>query len=193
MKKTLLLSVFLIHFIPATHAFDLELRAACLYPQEPRIRQIYGNEGFPEGELEMAGPVINKHWAAWGNLSYYRKNGHSSCLHDKTHLSNWTLTSGLKYFICLSDPLSPYVGLGAGIDYAHFNNHSSYIQSVNQWGIAAVAKSGLMVKLTELLFLDLFVDYSYNWLRTKRSRHCVSSRNINTGGLKGGVGLGFHF
>jgi opacity protein-like surface antigen len=193
MKKTLLLSAFLLHLTPMIHAFDVELRAAYFNPQDRHIRQIYGNNGLAEFEIELANPVINKHWAVWGNISYYRKHGRSACLHDKTHISNWAVTSGLKYYLCRSDPLSPYIGLGAGFDNVHFNNHSSYVQSIDQWGIATLAKSGVECKLTEWLFLDLFADYSYNWLRTKRSRHCLQSWNINTGGFKAGAGFIFRF
>ena len=193
MKKVLLLSAFFLPLLPEAHAFDIEFRSAYFNPQDHHIRKIYGNHGLAEFEIELADRVINDRWAAWGNVSYYRKHGKSTCLHNKTHVSNWAMTSGLKYYLCKSDPLSPYIGFGAGVDYVHFNNHSSHVHSVNQWGIATLAKSGVECKLTDLLFIDLFVDYSYNWLRTKRSRHCVDSWNINTGGFKAGAGLGFRF
>src|SRR5581483_3832899 len=193
MKKIVSLSAFLLSLYNIADATNLELRGAYFYPQDHHIRNVYGNNGFGEYEIEGSGPVINDRWALWGNLSYYGKHGRSSCLKERTHLYNTALNFGLKYYVYDNDPVKIYFGLGAGMDFLRLHNHSHTIHSVNKWGLATLAKSGIECRLKRLIFLDFFVDYSYNCSPTKTSRHCISSWNLNTGGVKAGVGLGFHF
>lgn len=193
MKKTILFSAFLLNLLNSINAVDLEVRGAYFNPQDNHIRSVYGHRGMGEYEIEGSGPVINENWALWGNLSYYGKHGRSSCLKDRTHMHNTALNFGLKYYVYANDPIKIYFGLGMGMDFLRIHNHSHFVHNVNKWGLATLAKSGIECRLTELLFLDFFVDYSYNWVPTRSSRHCVSSWNLNTGGLKAGIGLGFHF
>lgn len=198
MKNILLFLVFVCSQIGALQSFEVEARVAWFLPQDSRIRDIYGKNGFAEYELEASMPLpccceCSCDWDLFTNLAYYDKKGHSSCLHDKTRVDNWTLNFGVKRYFDICECIRPYLGLGAGAAYARFHDDSPFVhQHVKRWGAALLVKSGLKYDLTCNVFLDLFADYSYAWFNFHKHSG-VTTRNANTGGLKLGAGLGYQF
>lgn len=179
-------------------AFDVEARVAYFLPEDSRMRRIYGKNGFAEYELEASAPLscccdCSCEWDMFANLSFYEKKGHSTCLNDKTRVTDWALNFGVKRYFDICECIRPYLGLGAGPSYVKFHDESPYVKShVHKWGVAILAKSGLKYDLTCNIFLDLFLDYTYQWYNFHRSSG-VSVRNVNPGGLKIGLGLGYQF
>ena len=104
---------------------------------------------------------------------------------------NVAATLGALYEFEAYSRVHPYLGLGLGAAYVHFHNQSSHVKrSVNRWGVAFLAKSGVKFDVTGNFFLDLFVDYSYYLFNFKKG-HCRN--NVNTGGFLIGGGIGYRF
>ncbi len=198
MKKFLLFTLFLFCQIGSVQAFDVQARVAYFIPQESRVRQIYAKHGLPEYQVEASMPLnlcllCLCNWDAWTNFSYFQRNGHSTCLRNKTKIENLAITFGTKYYFPLSDCVHPYLGLGIGADYVRFNDHSCYVKKhTDKWGFAILAKSGVKFDLRYNVFLDFFADYSHYWFDFSH-RHGVKVRSPNTGGLKIGLGVGYTF
>jgi opacity protein-like surface antigen len=200
MKRILLLLLVFISQMSCLKAFDIQGRVAYFLPQDSRMRDIYGKNGFAEYEIEASTPLSSIYacspcnWDAFANLSFYQQRGHSSCLNDRTRVQNWALNFGVKRYFENCWCFRPYLGVGAGAVHARFNDHSDFVsRHTNRWGITILAKSGIRYDITCNLFLDLFADYSYSWFNVPSRVSCVSVRNVNTGGLKLGCGLGYQF
>lgn len=200
MKKMILFTLFILIQIASVQAFDVEARAAYFLPQDSRMRDIYSKKGFAEYEIEAANPLSDlfctcpSEWDGFVNLSFYQKHGRSTCINDKTQVTNWTLNFGVKRYFIVCESFRPYLGLGCGAAHVKFHDESDYVSKhTKRWGVAILAKSGIRYDLTCNLFLDLFADYSYSWFNFQHRKSCVSVRNVNTGGLKLGLGLGYQF
>lgn len=197
MKKIIFFTLCVLSQMVSLQAFDIEARIAYFLPQDTRMRDIYGKNGLPEYEIEVSAPFqsccdCSCDWDMWANLSYYDGSGHSSCLRNSTWARNWTLTAGLKRYFDVCMCFRPYLGLGVGLVNAQFKDRSPFVsRHVNKWGTAILVKSGIKYDVTCNIFLDLFMDYSYNWIMNKGC--CHSKRNLTTGGLKLGLGLGYQF
>jgi opacity protein-like surface antigen len=177
-----------------TRRVELQARAACLFPQDRRIRKIYG-KAIAEWELEVDVSLDDREygWDGFFNLAYYQKSGRSTCSLAKRHteMRNVAATLGALYEFEAYSRVHPYLGLGLGAAYVHFHNQSSHVKrSVNRWGVAFLAKSGVKFDVTGNFFLDLFVDYSY-YLFNFNKGHCRN--NVNTGGFLIGGGIGYRF
>lgn len=226
MRKFLLLSaIFLSQLVTSqVQAFDVEARVAYFLPQDHRLRDLYGKNGFPEYELEFSMPLnmccdCSCNWVSFFNLGYTTKKGHvrchfedstpivvgdqtfslddcfgDVCLRNKTKVEQWTLNLGAKYFFDNCGCFRPYLGFGLGAANVRFKDDSPFVRhNTDKWGFALLAKSGVEYDITCNIFTDLFLDYSYNYFCKEHSRGCNSTRSINTGGLKLGLGLGYRF
>ncbi len=198
MNKILLFFFLALCQIATSEAFEVEARVAYFYPQDKRIRDLYGKNGFANYQIEAAMPLdcccdCACNWDIFTNLGFYEKSGRTSCLDSKTKVTNWTLNFGVKRFFDMCECFRPYLGLGAGAAHVKFHDQSEFVrQHTNRWGVALLVKSGVIYDITCNFFLDAFVDYSYEWYNF-HSRSGVTVRNVNTGGLKTGLGLGYRF
>lgn len=203
-KSILWLGVLLLTPLMTIQAIDIQGRVAYFLPQDKHIRSTYGRHGYPEYELEVSQPIDSlfcykcqdPSWSAWGNLSFFRKKGHSSFLKNKTEISNWALNFGIKQYIChfFGNKLRTYLGFGIGLAHVNFHDQSSYVKKhINKYGFAFLGKSGLEYNLGCNIFLDLFVDYAYSCFHRPHSKKNILTHRVNTGGLKLGLGFGYHF
>lgn len=198
MKKIIFLTLCVLSQMVSLQAFDVEARVAYFLPQDSTMRDLYGKNGLPEYEIEVSTPLTVCcetlcNWDAFANVSYFYGKGHTSCLRYHTDVNNWAFNVGLKRFFDTCTCFKPYLGLGIGFAYVDFNDRSEFVkQHRDQWGFALLAKSGIRYDLTCNLYADLFVDYAFNWFRFHNSG-CSSSRNLDTGGVKVGLGLGYGF
>lgn len=199
MKRIFLFLLFASSQLSSAESFDIQARVAYFYPQDHKIREIYGKHGFPEYEVEASVPLAwclnncSYDWDIWTNLSYYQKTGHSTFFKHHTRMNDWALNFGVKHYFCACERLRPYLGFGAGAAYVRFHDTGPLVnRHVHKWGAAILAKSGIRYDVTCQLFVDLFVDYSYHWFKF-HGKTCVHHRNANTGGVKAGIGLGYQF
>lgn len=185
MKKIIF---FLLILFPSLHSAEwmTELRMGYFYPTSSIFREIYKSGGI-EGEIEVLKDFEN-HWKAWGNINYFRKNGHSIGLHDKTTIDLIPITFGLKYQFLECNCISPYLGIGVGYTIANVKNHSDFVKKhVVKAAPGFVIKSGAYINLTNDILLDIFADYYY------QEMHFYIPKNRNIGGLRIGLGLGYCF
>jgi len=209
MNKIFLFVILLFSNLATTQAIDVQGRVAYFIPQNHNVRSFYA-KGLPEYEVEISAPMnsfsclntCDEDWAAWTNFSIYQKKGRDSCQQYSSKLTNWALNFCVKRYFsgcmpCAFDNLRPYLGFGIGFAHLKLNNHSCYECSGNnhngKYGFALLAKFGFEYQVTCNLFLDFFADYSGNWFKSNRSQDCISTRCVNTGGLKLGAGLGYRF
>jgi hypothetical protein len=187
---------------------EVEGRFAWFLPQDKAIYSIYGDHGYPEYQIEASVALsrvrkcvpcnyeraCQPHWIAWGNWSFYEKSGHSTCLHNSTHMFNYAVNFGVKYYFFHMRSFRPYLGLGAGFAHVRFHDHSHSVRNhIDKWGPALLVKSGIECDLTCHVYADVFADYSSNWFSSPRSKHCVNTRSVNTGGGHFGLGLGYRY
>lgn len=200
MKKLVAFLLLILAQTASSEAFDIQARVAYFVPQDNRVRHIYGKNGFAEYELEASMPMMcccecACNWDYWTNLSFYEKKGHTNCFHDRTKITNWTWNFGVKYYFDIWECVRPYLGVGVGAAHVRFHDESPFVRNhVKRWGAAFLGKAGLKYDLTCNLFLDIFADYAYNWFNFHHNhRSGVEKRNVNTGGWKLGLGVGYQF
>lgn len=183
-------------------------RFAWFLPQSKHIQRIYGDHGYPEYELEASMALTRTpkcecssheskcepHWMGWANWSIYEKSGHSTCLKNSSHMINNAVNFGAKYYFFHMHGFRPYLGFGIGFAHVRFSDHSKFVRKhVDKWGPSLLVKSGIECDLSCHWYADVFVDYGSNWFSAPRSPHCVKTNDINTGGGKFGLGLGYRF
>lgn len=210
MNRIFLFFALLLGQIATVQGLDVEGRVAYYIPQDHRVRGIYGkSHGFPEYEVEASCPInsfcdclcgweCDPCWSGWGNFSIFHKKGRSEgCLKRSTEITNWTINFGIKHYFCGCFPegFRPYLGFGLGYAHVNFHDHSDFVKNhIDRSGIAILVKSGIQYDIACNYYLNLFADYASNWFdRPSHSKHCVHTRRVNTGGLKLGLGLGYHF
>lgn len=199
MKKLIFLTLCLLSQMASLQAFDIEGRVAYFYPLDNRMRDVYGKNGWAEYEIEVSSPLnlccdCSCDWDMFFNTSYFFEKGRSTCLRDHTNVSNVAFNFGIKRYFDFCSSFRPYFGLGVGFAHVHFHDDSPFVKNnINRWGLAVLVKSGIRYDFTCNLFADLFFDYAYNRYEFKKSCCCVSRNDIDTGGLKVGLGLGYHF
>ncbi len=187
---------------------EFSARFAWFLPQSGRIQRVYGHHGCPEYELEASMSLdsvpncschahdkrCEPHWIGWGNWSIYEQSGHSTCLKNSSHMINNAANFGVKYYFFHMHGFRPYLGFGLGFAHVRFSDHSKYVRHhVDKWGPSLLVKSGIECDFLCHWYADVFVDYGSNWFSAPRSKHCVKTNDINTGGGKFGFGLGYRF
>jgi len=208
-RKTLLLvAMFLTTMMDvAAFEFDIEGRVAYFYPQNKDLRKFYGRDGWAEYQLVVATPLnlccLDCNWAVWADFGYFERKGHSrtDCVgeeHHGTRLRHYDFNVGiLRYFPlcdCGWDHLRPYLGVGGGAARAQFHDKSEFFhQHVKRWGASVVVRSGIQYEILCNVFLDGFVDYTWNHFSKQHSSDCIETKSFTTGGLQVGLGLGYRF
>lgn len=190
--------------------FAVEGRVACFFPQDSHLKRVYDNP-WPEYEIEASMPVACSSWNIWGNVNYYEKSGHSTCLHHHSKVDHWTFLIGGKYYFdffnnlccdpcdpcydpCATSSFHPYAGIGGGAALVKFHDRSEFVkQHKEEWGGSLLLKLGVEYDICDCFFADLFADYAFNWFDFNHKHEGTETHKIQTGGLKLGLGLGYRF
>ncbi len=177
--------VVLLFFTPLhSSEWMAELRGSYFYPTSTLFQDIYRDGGF-EGEIEVL-RTFTTHWIGWGNINYFRRDGYSKGIQDKTTIHMVPLSLGVKYQFPCYNSLSPYLGAGITYTFVNIKNDSPFVRrNVSKSGVGFVLKSGTYLTLTENFFLDLFVDYYYQKMQFYKTS------KTDLGGFKIGIGLGY--
>lgn len=171
---------------------DTEIRTGCLIPEDSHYRRIYGKAMW-DLQFELA-TCFEEEWDAFANLTYHSRNGHFTLFKETTSTIDWALNVGIKHYFCSSGPLIPYLGMGLGAAWVRFNDNSLHVRhQIDQWGFAFLVKSGIEWNLCYDYFLDFFLDYAYEHFHGPNRKKGIGTRSINTGGIKVGLGLGYHW
>lgn len=216
MKKIVLFMISMLSQLAALQAFEVEARVAYFYPSDSRLREVYGKNGWADYQIEASMPIklgceCTPCWDVWFNADYYQKRGHSTCLKNKTKVENWAFNFGLRRYFDMCNCLRPYIGLGGGFANVRFHDrifHNPFAlnetvflrRKIDKCGGSLLIKSGVKYDISCNFFVDLFLDYGFNWFSgknkhhgRKHENHGAKTRSIDTGGLKTGLGLGVRF
>lgn len=145
---------------------------------------------FHKGGLEFETETslqVTENFSLWLNLNGFQKKGSSLGLENNMNLAIFPLSSGIKYHLTFAKCISFYVGGGVSYSFLYLHDNTPFIkQHTHQkvWG--KVGKSGVLLFLTDKLFIDLFADYYL----TKTSAFSKDLPPQNIGGLRTGIGLG---
>lgn len=169
---------------PSRAKNTIEIRCAAFFPASNLFRKIYCEVGT-DYQVE-ASRRIYRHIEAWANAAWFSAHGQSLGLHNDTNVNIGNISLGVKYLHNISENFDIYAGIGASVARLHLKNcgHGSD-ESVSKYSFGGVAKSGVRAYLYKNIFLDLFVDYAYLPTHLKR--------NVNIGGVKAGLGVGFGY
>ncbi len=191
-KKILALIVAILSFCKVGALEILpEVRVAYFYPTDQRFREIYSGAGLYSVETSVQ---AWKGLYPWGSLGFLYASGSSKGEGDNTELYMIPIGLGLKYFFNF-DRLHPYLGLGMVVAYTHIHNDSPFVtRNQSKWGVGGIVKTGFLADITQSLFFDFFLDYTY----LKKSFDHPNSKPVVThradlSGLSIGAGLGYRF
>lgn len=174
------------------HHLFVEFKAGYFLPFDHFFRDIYsGGGGIVGGELSYR--VYSKFYA-WLTGDFFFEEGLSIGDQDDTEIYIVPIGLGLKYFFpykCLDF----YLGGGLLVTYLHMEDHSPFvIPRSSKWGAGGIAKAGLIMKLNQHVFIDLFTSYNYTRIHfhdTDGGR--VVRHTADLSGLIFGGGIGFAF
>lgn len=204
-----LVLVFFSLFFPSTlisRDILIEFKPSYFIPQDRTMRDIFsgGITYSAEGSFQVKDNLYG-----WASAGFFDKSGKSIGGGHSTYVKTIPLGIGMKYFYTIpycykqgedSGPVCPknlHVYFGAGLIATYFyikNDYEFVITRHSKWGAGLIAKGGLIVDMTQFLFLDLFIDYSYTYLSfVENDFGRIKRHNVNIGGVYLGVGLGARF
>lgn len=171
--------------------FLTEAKASYYYFTSSRTREVYTGSGLYSIELSL------ETWSdlyAWLSAGYLHASGRTKADNHKTTLQMVPLNFGIKYMPCW-EKYHPYVGLGLSATYMHTEDDSPYvIQNNDKWGVGVIGKLGFLAYMTECMFLDLFMDYTYvKVCFNKTPPEFVVRRDADLSGIAFGAGIGWNF
>lgn len=160
----------------------IEFRYAGFWHSSSLFRHIYGNWSSDyqlEADIDLCGP-----YEFWANFDYFTKSGRSIGLHSRTRANIAVGSIGYKYLFQTCRCFTPYVGLGISVGGIWIDNKLFCCgkDKGSKASVGAIVKSGVYYNLTENLYLDFFVDYSYQPVKFHKT--------VDLGGVKTGIGLG---
>lgn len=163
-----------------------EVRTALFYPTSNRFREIYDPSACYEVE---ASTTLNSYSSGWANFDWYSRHGKTEQYNLSTKIQMNTISFGIKFPYQLTSVATPYLGIGPTFSKIHLENKSvcpnEGTEKTTKWAYGVVLKSGVNFLMSEYIFGDLFVDYSY--------QPAQFQKNTDTGGIKAGIGFGFIF
>lgn len=168
---------------------DLQVRGGYFRFANHTARKIY-HQGAPDVELQ-GDFFIQTFCNPWINVNYVWREGRSIPLSDKTKLKLATMSIGNNMqFPFFTPHLKFYLGVGLSTAYLHLHDYSNHLpEHTHRWSIGVVGKSGFFTSFNHFL-LNLFFDYYYQPVRTSST---LSERQLNVGGFRTGLGLGYLF
>ncbi len=166
------------------NGWDVEVRSAYFLPSNNLERELYKGARF-DAEVQVNKSFCNG-WELWGNFTYFQKTGHSA-LNNKTTLTLYPLSLGVRYVFPITFCMNAYLGAGINGTWIHLHNVDPFLQPerFSRFKVGVTGKSGLIYNITECIYLDAFIDYLYI------PANFVNADNV--GGFNFGLGLGYRF
>lgn len=179
----------------------VKLSVAYFRPTDDKVRKIY-SDAWANYQFELSRTLFNSNWAAWGSVDWSGANGEALYIgsqpvsKDKTNLWILPLSFGLQYYLPV-DRLNGrfYLGGGASVAFVRITDDHDHVKknlSKNgAWG--GILKSGFQYFFCNSLFLDVFMNYSFQKVRFSNEHTNVQTSDAHLDGLKIGAGLGLCF
>ncbi len=169
----------------------LEGRVAYFYPTGSDFSDIYGGGVLSTAELSVE---TFRQIYTWFSIGYLRQDGQCMGGQVDTTVDLVPLSAGFKYFY-KGQWVRPYLGIGLALNYVHTHDDSVYVmQSRSNWGVGGILKSGLLYRLSQRVFFDGFIDYTYvkAGFKNKCNRR-ITCHDASVSGFAFGFGLGYFF
>lgn len=164
--------------------FSAQFRIGYFRSTDDTVKDIYGKGGL-DLETEL-GVEFREKFIGWLNFNYFRQQGHSIGLGDRTTMQIYPLSAGIKFLMTVDPCIDFYIGIGASYTWISLHDNSPFVeQKTRKQGWGAVGKAGMLYYLNHSWFLDLFADYSYT--------RVSNDPYVNVGGARLGIGLGVGF
>jgi hypothetical protein len=193
-KKISLFFVFILSNI-IVHTIDrgerdilIEVKGSLFVPTNHTFREVYANCG--DFGLELTGKLFDQLYA-FTSADFIAKHGTTKELVSFTQINILNLGLGLKYFIPFAYG-DFYMGLGIQPASIQIKNQQPLLLEQSAWVCGGVAKSGVILDLSDSFFADLFFDYSF----AKADFYQGSPVYVNTSHFDGcvfGIGIGYRF
>lgn len=168
----------------------LEAKAGWYFPTCHLFREIYGwGDGIYSLEANFQ---IADEWYIYSSGSFFIADGHSEGSNKPYDTTIWFIpvTIGAKYLshFCAYDyQLAWYAGLGAVGTYMQIHDHDPFIKEhFRNFGGGANFQLGGIWYLTENFLIDLFTQYTFNYVPTSKE-----TANLSGVSLGGSVGWSF--
>lgn len=172
-------------FLTAETETSLEFRTAAFLPTSNLFKKIYSDCGVSY-QLEASTHDMYRYVDLWSNFDWFSKKGKTDGFSDPTRVNIGTFSLGIKFPYHLSKNLKPYVGIGASFAGIWLKNNTPCTdENVSKVSVGGILKSGIYYYFLKNVFIDAFVDYSYQPVHF--------DNNIDIGGVKAGLGLGVQF
>lgn len=194
MNKILFLCTFLFASLSAID-FDVEARAGYFYPMSSGFKKIYR-----DGELYGAevGAYLCDEFQLWASANHLARRGKSGGSFEndfKTRVTYTPFAAGFKFLIPIECWMDLYFGLGAQYARFHTSDNSSFggLHHSKKYGWGGIVKLGVLIDVTDCIYLNLFSDYSFIKMSFHNSHHGIFTRhNSVLDGWIFGVGVGVH-
>jgi hypothetical protein len=172
--------------LQCNNEITLEVKGAWYYPVNNDFRDIFG---YGTGMYTLEGNYqLFCNWYAYGSGSFFYSNDRSVVLLNlKRNVWFLPITLGVKYLdhFCFCDYLwAWYFGAGGVGTYADLDDQ--YDGDANGWGGGANLQLGGMWYANPNFYVDLFAQYTFNYIPNKHIIHNLSGVSI-------GAGLGWSF
>lgn len=163
---------------------SIQIRTDAFFHSSNRFREIYGNVN-PSYQLEVSRKIKNA-FETWVNFDWFSKHGSSIGFSDPTKASIANISFGIKFPYLINQYFKVYTGFGPSFSKIWLNNRSQCShEKLSKSAFGIVLKFGSCYFITRRIFLDLFVDYLYQPVQF--------DTDVDIGGVKTGIGLGFKF
>ena len=163
---------------------SIEIRSAAFFHSSKRFRDIYGTVS---GNYQIeASTKLYDCIDGWANFDWFSKHGKSVGFNDPTRVSIANISLGIKFPYQFCEQFTPYIGIGPSLSRIWLKNKSQCSrETVSKLAIGGVLKTGVYYFINRHIFIDVFVDYLYQPVHFET--------NVDIGGIKTGVGVGFKF
>lgn len=174
----------------------LEAKASYFGFTDSYFRKTYGSGAGLYG-MEVSARAW-KNLFPWTSISFLYKEGSIKFFHPRNPLFVFyepvnllfvPLGIGFKYFFPVK-MVDFYAGAGALVTFVQISSHNFW--TLTQIGGGGIAKLGILFHHRQKLFLDLFGDYSWQFIPNS----CLDKGKVFTSNLNGwsaGAGLGYKF
>jgi hypothetical protein len=171
-----------------------EVKTGYLIFASHSMRKVYNKGGF--GIQVSGGYPLNDYSRIYASVEYLEKSGKSVNGDQKTSFWAIPFSLGLQpiFKICTFYPISYYFTIGPRYYLTKVHNDSTYVSStMHANGFGGFFNTGFMTQLKKDLFLDLFGELSYAYLRYSSSVPNSTGHKTQIGGLTFGAGLVYTF
>lgn len=171
-----------------------EVKAGYFFFASHSMRKVYNQGGF---DIQVSGAYpMNDYCRIYASAEYLEKSGHSVNAHDKTSFWAIPFSLGLQpvFKLCKFYPISYYFTIGPRYYLTKAHNDTSYVSSnMHANGFGGFFNTGFMTQLKKDLFIDLFGELSYAYLKYSSSITNSDGHKAQVGGLTFGLGLVYTF